>query len=182
MTAILCHLCKRPNGVSAKNCIWCRAQLAEGATVLEYGVNAIEADYLEGIARLDDPSPVRLIVTREGIEVVELVPGSRSIKIPASSIVEVSVTRSGFGERHTESPWWRSALGPLRLGSVRSNTTNEERGYRLAVQYRAGDEVHKGLFSCSQRDGRLVARKLMQQLERPAGERNHAEEDRRKHG
>ncbi|HSB12100.1 MAG TPA: hypothetical protein VLM38_21620 [Blastocatellia bacterium] len=138
----------------------------------------MEADYLEGIARLDDPTSVRLIITRDGIEVVEMVPGSRSIKIPAGSIDEISVADLDFEQRNTNSRWWRSALEPLRVSPASSNRANEERNYMLEVRYRAGDEVRNAVFRYSHRDGRTIALRLDQLLGKPVANDKHAEDHR----
>ena len=80
MSAINCPECGRPNSVTARRCIWCSVPVSEDAA-LRSDTKSVELDYVEGIDRFDDAGPVRLIVSSEGIEVLELMPGSRSVKI-----------------------------------------------------------------------------------------------------
>ena len=163
MTAILCARCKRPNGASARTCIWCEALLAECETIRDLEATTIEADYLDGIARLDDSGPVRLIITRECIEIVETLPGSRSIRIPARSILETRVERSDLSAQPAHGPWWQSLRKGLFSGS-RRDRSDEEHRYVLAVKYKTGDEVFTGLFAYMDRNGRATAQKIRRLL------------------
>ena len=172
MTAIPCHQCGRPNGASAKKCIWCNASFSADVPVEAFGTTTVEADYLEGIDRLDDPGPVRLVISPDGIEVVEVLPGSRSIKIPAASILEANLTYSTDTEESQQRPWWRRAIEPLSFASTSDRTRDVEASdYILTIKYRDGDEVRTGVFSRSDRQGLMLARKLAGILGKLAAER-----------
>lgn len=166
MTAILCNHCKRPNSVSATVCIWCRNPLSQPGTPLQRDYTTLEADYIEGIDRLDDPGPVRLMVSCDGIEVVELVPGSRSVEIPASSIIETRISRSHRTEGATRAPRWRIALVPLRFGTSRADNANEQRECILEVKYTTGGEERVALFKWLDGDGQTKTSKLKRTLEK----------------
>ncbi|HSQ20390.1 MAG TPA: hypothetical protein VLR92_08445, partial [Blastocatellia bacterium] len=122
----------------------------------------VEVDYVEGIDRLVDPAPVRLVIGPNGIEVVELLPGSRSIKIPAGSIIEANLAHSPGDGRPTERRWWRSVIEPLRFGSAPDEKKGAigSRDYVLTIKYRDGDEVRTGVFSRSDQPGLELERKL----------------------
>lgn len=162
MTAVHCHQCGRPNAASVKKCIWCNAQIADGVPSGAFDTTTVEADYLEGIDRLNDPAPVRLVISPNGIEIVELLPGSRSIKISADSIIEANLAHSPGDERPTERRWWRSVIEPLRFGPApgEKKGVTLSRDYVLTIKYRDGDEVRTGVFSRSDQPGMEFERKL----------------------
>src|SRR5215471_13492958 len=101
---IYCQHCHRPNGASSRKCMWCEANLS-GPTSTEIDTTTLEVDYMSGIDRLDNPGPVRMVISSEGIEIAEILPGSRSFKIPAASIIEVNVTASNVKNEAMERPW-----------------------------------------------------------------------------
>jgi hypothetical protein len=165
MTAVHCHQCGRPNGASVKKCIWCNAQISDGASSGTFDTTTVEADYLEGIDRLIDPAPVRLVISPNGIEVVELLPGSRSIKIPAGSIIEANLAHSPADKRPTERRWWRNVIEPLRLASAPVEKKGVvARDYVLTIKYTDGDEVRTGVFTRSDQPGLELERKLARVL------------------
>ena len=177
MTAIHCHQCGRPNGASVKRCIWCNAQISAGGSARPFDITTLEADYVEGVERLCDPTPVRLIVSPDSIEVVEVLPGSRSIKLPAESILEANLAYSADGEKQTERAWWQSALEPLGFTSVPTSRNGVEgRDFVLTIKYRDGDEVRTGVFTCSDPHGLGLARKLTRILGELTCERQRSEE------
>ena len=171
MTAIHCHQCARPNNASAKSCIWCSAQISDGAAVQAFETTIVDVDYLEGIERLDEPGPVRLVVSPEGIEVVEGHPGSRTIKIPARSILEATLTYSILPEKPADRPWWRSAIEQMHIALRHSSDTGvEASNYIVTIKYRDGDEVRTGVFSRSDGHGLMLSRRLAGVLAKLTGE------------
>jgi hypothetical protein len=86
-----CIACGRPNNPAANLCLWCGEWLNAGDKPLPTTV--AELDYLNGIARLDNPMPVRLTVNAQGIEVKEILPGTRIYQIDTPLIIEARVTR-----------------------------------------------------------------------------------------
>src|ERR1051325_11020811 len=87
MTPVHCQECGRANGAAAKRCIWCGVPLIDRGKPSSFDPTRVEIDYLDGIERLDNPAPVKLLISADGLEVTELMPGSRSIKIAAASLI-----------------------------------------------------------------------------------------------
>jgi hypothetical protein len=88
-----CAACGRPNNPSARICLWCGELLNARATGQPFPTMVIELDYLNGIDRLDNPMPVRLTINADGIEVKEVMPGSRIHQIAAEAILEARVSK-----------------------------------------------------------------------------------------
>jgi len=72
-------------------CIWCGVPITGSGQPTNIATTKVEIGYLDGIDRFEDSGPVRLIISGEGIEVAELIPGSRSVKIPACSVLGARV-------------------------------------------------------------------------------------------
>jgi hypothetical protein len=162
MGPIYCDECGRANGAAAKRCIWCGAPIVrDGVSRLEK--TRVEIGYLDGIERLEDAGPVSLIISSEGIEVVELVPGSRSVKIPASSIIEANVVDASTmveGKR-VRPAWWWLALGPIALAFRGRKTSDAKKhDYILTIRYKVDNEVRNAVFHREDRAGLAVVEGL----------------------
>ena len=156
MTPIYCHECGRANGTLAKRCIWCGVPIVDQVKPSNFDVTRVEIDYLDGIDRLDNPAPVKLIINADGIEVTELMPGSRSIKIAAASLIQANVVDGSTtveGKR-VRSPWWWLALGPLAVviqGKKKPDVKKHD--YLLTIKYRVGSQERNAVFHREDRAG-----------------------------
>jgi len=145
MGAINCQGCGRPNSVTARRCIWCSVPISEDAA-RRSETKSVELDYLEGIDRFDDAGPVRLIVSSEGIEVLELMPGSRSVKIPADCILETRVEDSLASHNGDDSKSWKRLLKVSSASASRSTASSAKRQSVLKIKYRIDDEIREAVF------------------------------------
>ena len=163
MTPIHCQECGRANGASAKRCIWCGVPIVDRGSSEEFAATKIEIDYLDGIERLDDAATVRMVISRDGIEVGETVPGSRKFKISASSIIEASVVDGSTvveGKR-VRSGWWWLALGPFAVFVPGKKTPDTKKhDYLLAIRYKEGSETRTAVFHREDRAGLPVVEGL----------------------
>jgi hypothetical protein len=156
MTQISCPDCGRTNGALAKRCLWCGVPLMDQGSPSSIETTRVEVDYLDGIDRLDNPTPVRLTVSAEGLEVSELMPGSRIVKIDASSLVQATVVDGSTiveGKR-ARSPWWWIALGPMAVvvkGKKQPDTKNHD--YLLTIKYKEGGVERNAVFHREDRAG-----------------------------
>lgn len=143
MSAINCPECGRPNSVTARRCIWCSVPVSEDAA-LRSDTKSVELDYVEGIDRFDDAGPVRLIVSSEGIEVLELMPGSRSVKIRADCIIETRIEHSpaSHNGRTDNKPWKRL----LKVPATSASKDTAGRQSVLTIKYRIDEELRKAVF------------------------------------
>lgn len=170
MTTIYCQRCQRPNGVSSKKCIWCEAILS-GPTSTEIDTTTLEVDYLSGIDRLDNPGPVRMVISSEGIEIAEILPGSRSIKIPAASIIEVNVTASSVMTAARERPWWRRVTGSLKEASTNESSESVQGDYIFMVRYELDNEEGTIVFRRYDPNGNMPVWRIADTLGRLTGQR-----------
>ena len=163
MSPIYCQECGRANGAAAKKCIWCGAPTTGGSTVGTIETTLVEIGYLDGIDRFEDAGPVRLIISAEGIEVAELIPGTRSVKISASSILEASVVDAStmIEGKRVRSKWWWLALGPIALLIPGKKTPDvKEHDYILTIKYKARNESRNAVFHHEERVGLSVVEGL----------------------
>jgi hypothetical protein len=127
----------------------------------EFAATRIEIDYLHGIERLDDAAIVRMVISRDGIEVSETVPGSRTFIIPASAIFDaVVVDASTFVEPNdpgSESRWL--TLWPFARGRQVKKTTKKH-DYLLAIKYNQEGETRTAVFRSEGRAGLPVVERL----------------------
>ena len=160
---INCQECGRVNGPSAKRCIWCGVPLVNRSAPDQFAATKIEIDYLDGIERLDDATTVRMIISRDGIEVSETIPGSRKFNISADSIIDANVVDGSTiveGKR-TRSTWWWLALGPLAVlvpGKKAPDTKMHD--YLLTIRYIEGSETRTAVFHREDRSGLPVVEGL----------------------
>jgi hypothetical protein len=163
MSPIYCDKCGRANEAAAKKCIWCDAPIARDGVTGRLETTRVQIGYLDGIERIEDPGPVSLKISSEGIEVVELVPGSRSVKIAASSVIEANVVDASTmveGKR-VRPAWWWLALGPVALVfSGKKTADTKEHDYILTIRYKAGNEVRNAVFHREDRAGLAVVEGL----------------------
>ena len=164
MTPIYCQECKRANGATAKKCIWCGVPLSGAVLTGRVDTTRVEIGYLDGIDRFEDAGPVRLIISVEGIEVAELIPGSRALKIPASSILGASVVDASTmteGKRLRRPMWSWLVLGPLALLFPGKRSPEvKAHDYILTIKYRSGNEVRNAVFHREDRSGLSVVEGL----------------------
>ena len=163
MSPIYCDQCGHANGASAKTCIWCGLSISDRKLRGAVETTRVEIGYLDGIDRFEDAAPVRLIISAEGIEISELIPGTRSVKIPASSILGASaVDASTMTEGKRVRPkWWWLALGPVALLIPGRRTPNiKDHDYILTIKYRKGNETRNAVFHRDDRVGLSVVEGL----------------------
>lgn len=125
------------NATEASQCLWCGAILeSDESRAREI---TIELEYLNGLERLTDPTPVRLAVRADGIKISEVMPGTRSVWIASDQIVEArtSATLRSVGKVPS-----RGLLGRL----ARSEKKEPARQQILTLRYRAGDAIHSAVF------------------------------------
>ncbi len=174
---IYCQDCGRANGAAANKCLWCGVPLQQGASPGKFEATQVEIDYLGGIERLNDPMAVKLVINTSGIEVSEIIPGSRKITIPAAALIEtrvVDATTIVEGKR-VRSKWWWVALGPLALmvrGKKLPDTIKHD--YILTIKFRSGQEVSNAVFHREDRLGLSLvnglARIITSLIQRDRGE------------
>jgi hypothetical protein len=182
MSPIYCDQCGHANGATAKSCIWCGVPISSGKLGGAIQTTRVEIGYLDGIDRFEDAAPVRLIISGEGIEVAEVIPGTRSVKIPASSILEAcAVDASTMIEGKRVRPkWWWLALGPGALLIPGKKTPNiKDHDYILTIKYKTGNETRNAVFHREDRAGLAVveglARIVTSLVRRARGETNQKE-------
>jgi len=107
---------------------------------------SVELDYVEGIDRFDDAGPVRLIVSSEGIEVLELMPGSRSVTIPADCILETRVQDSLAPHNGDDGKSWKRLLKVPSAGASRNTAGTVKRQSVLTIKYRIDGEIRDAVF------------------------------------
>ena len=163
MTPIYCTKCKRANSASAKKCIWCGLPIVDETGTIRLETTRVEIGYLDGIERFDDAGPVRLIIGPNGIDVVELIPGSRSFTIPASAILGANVVDASTlveGKR-VRSRLWLLAIGPLALLIPGKKTPDvKEHDYILTIKYKSANEERNAVFHREDRSGLAVVEGL----------------------
>ena len=156
MTPVYCQECGRANGVSARRCIWCGIPLVHGDALVNFDTTRVEIDYLEGIWRLDNPAPVRLVIDREGIEVSELMPGTRTIRIEAESLIRADVVDASTESepKKTRLPFWKLLITPLESKKRKGRLPDtKQHDYILNIRYKEGDEIRNAVFHRQDRAG-----------------------------
>ena len=150
MTPTHCQECGRANGPSAKRCIWCGVPIVDRGSPENFAPTRIEIDYVDGIERLEDAATVRLVISREGIEVSETVPGSRRFTIPATSILDATVVNGSTvieGDRVRSRWWWWLAVGHFAvLAPARKAPDTKKHDYLLTIRYKEGSETRTAVF------------------------------------
>jgi hypothetical protein len=164
MTPIYCQECGRANGVSARRCIWCGSPIVEGGNPISFDPTQIEIEYLDGIERLDDPTPVRLRIDANGVEVTELMPGSRTIRLPAESLIRADVVDASVVVEPTRErrPLWKMLLLPFTFASGGEGEIVEmtQYDYVLTIRYKNGDGTRNAVFHRQDRAGLSIVEGL----------------------
>lgn len=163
MSPIYCDECGRANAAGANACIWCGLPILNSNTAVNVETTRVEIGYLDGIDRFEDPAPVRLIISHEWIEIAEVIPGTRSVKIPVSSIIEAnSADASTMIEVKRVRPkrWWLR----LRPGAFLPARTKAQEvkvhDYILAIKYTHADETRTAVFHREDPSGLAVVEGL----------------------
>ena len=148
MSPIYCNECGRANGANARRCIWCGVPMLNGGTAGLIETTRVEIGYLDGIDRFEDAAPVRLIISAEGIEVAEIIPGTRSVKIPASSILEASCVDASTIKETPARPkgWWLIFRPSAFFSADKDASPVKTHDYILAIKYKDGDQTHTAVF------------------------------------
>ena len=148
---VYCQECGRANRAAATRCLWCGMPLLNEAAPHSFEPTAAELDYHSGIARLDESLTVRVVVSAAGVEVTELMPGSRRILRPAESIIDVETYEAEMMPAPNRVPlsWWERALRALRKDAGKA-----DRDYVMKITYKEGGEVWNALFH---REGEMGA-------------------------
>jgi hypothetical protein len=116
----------------------------------------VEIDYVDGIERLDNPVPVRLVISSEGLELSELMPGSRTFKISAEAIVEATVIDASttIEGKKVRPRWLWFALGPFAAAVPARRLPDEKKHeYILNIKYRVDEEERNAVFQRADRLG-----------------------------
>ncbi|HJQ67889.1 MAG TPA: hypothetical protein VKA70_02890 [Blastocatellia bacterium] len=129
--------------------MWCGLPITGDSLGGDFEITKIEIEYLGGIDRLDDPAPVKLAVGPAGVDISEIIPGSRNVRIAADQIIDAKVedASSIIERKRKRAPLWWYLIRPL--GSApRGETTTETKkhDYILTIVYRAEGEVRKAAF------------------------------------
>ena len=175
MSAVPCHKCGRPNNIDARRCIWCGAPMSEVLGEGHIHATSVEIGYVEGIDRFDDAGPVRLIVSAGGIEVFELMPGSRSIRIPADCVLETRVRHSRASHNgRTESKSWKRLL---KVASTGETSEPVKRHSVLTIKYRINDGHRQAVFYRDDPNARVALESLAKALAKLVRARRRGPED-----
>lgn len=153
---IYCQECGRANGASARRCLWCGIPLFDGTIPHNFEATRVEIDYLGGIERLEDPATIKMTIDASGIEISEVLPGSRSIQIPAKDIIEARmVDATSIVEGKSIRPlWWWFVFGPfalVRRGNKLPDTVKHD--YILTIKYRSENKAASAVFHREDRLG-----------------------------
>ena len=157
MTPSYCQECGRANSASARRCIWCGIPIVHGGTPISFDTTRVEIDYLDGIERLDNPAPMRLVIDRNGVEVNELMPGTRTIRIAAESLIRADVIDGSteIEPKRKRRALWKILIFPFGLLIRSKNKPPETRrhDYILNIRYKVGGEIRNAVFHRQDRSG-----------------------------
>ena len=163
MTPINCRHCGRVNSRSAKRCIWCGMPVIISEAPLAFEATRVEIAYLNGIERLDSPTPVHLEINAKGVEVAELMPGSRIVKIAADELIEANaIDASVMAEKRggQVGGLWDRLRAFFLPGDRRARDQTKKLEYVLAIKYRSEGEVRSAVFRREDEGGLAVIEKL----------------------
>lgn len=164
MTPIYCQECGRANGASARRCIWCGIPIVQGGTPISFDTTRVEIDYIDGIERLENPAPVRLVIDSQGIEVNELMPGTRTIRIDAASLIRADVVDASteIEPKRKSFPFWKLIIFPFGLLIRKRDKALETKrhDYLLNIRYKAGGEIRNVVFQRQDRAGLSIVEGL----------------------
>lgn len=166
MIPTYCQECGRTNGAAAKRCIWCGVPLVDKGTPDRFEPTRVEIDYLDGIERMEEPLAVRLVINADGVEVNEIMPGSRTYKIAAAALIEANVmdTSVTVETKRKRPSLWRLLINPISRkvwqGQPGEIKAVQQYDYVLTIRYRAGDDVRIAVFHRQDRIGLQVVEGL----------------------
>jgi hypothetical protein len=142
-----CSECGRPNNPAARICLWCGELLSAKVTGNPFPTTHAELDYLNGIVRLDNPMPVRLAIKADGIEVKEILPGTRIYQIGVEAIIEARVTKRVEKIKiEKKISLLQKFLLDVSADQKRQFTEEFLHDYILTIGYRAGDKICTAAF------------------------------------
>ena len=162
MTPAYCHECGRANAAAARRCLWCGLPMVDRGAPEHFEATRVEVDYLDGLERLDDPLPVRLLIDANGIEVCEQMPGSRTAHIAAPAILEATTVDASLTSQAAppRTPLWRYLILPLGITwffkKKPAPAEQKQHDYVLLIRYRAGEETRTAVFHRQDRAGLAV--------------------------
>ncbi|MGA9767624.1 MAG: hypothetical protein WBV94_01180 [Blastocatellia bacterium] len=163
MTPVYCQECGRANGATAPRCIWCGIPIIQGGAPLSFDTTRVEIDYLDGIERLDNPAPMRLVINRDGLEISELMPGTRTIRIAAESIIRADVVDASteVEPKRAPFPFLKILIFPFGLLLSKKKPTDPKlHDYLLNIRYKAGGEIRNAVFHRQDRAGLSIVEGL----------------------
>jgi hypothetical protein len=144
-----CSDCGRANISTAKRCLWCGAPIINEDGSAFFEPTQADLDYVGGIERLHDPTAVRVTVSEAGIEITEIMPGTRKILIDAADLVDASVTHNNSlaDGNVLHRPWWSKLRRPFSNKTRAEEIPPEDaRDFTLTVTYRENGVVRRAVF------------------------------------
>lgn len=126
----------------------------------------VEVDYLDGLERLDDPAPVRLLINAAGIEVSEQMPGSRTAHIAAPAIIDANTVDASLmiEAKPKRTPLWRYLILPFGIGWFFKKkpglAQKKQHDYVLLVRYQFERETRTAVFHRQDHAGLAVVEGL----------------------
>lgn len=149
ITPVYCEHCKRANGASATRCIWCGLPITGHSLSGDFEITRLEIEYLGGIDRLDDPATVKLAVGPAGIEINEIIPGSRTIKIAADKIIDACVVDASTvveGKRKRRPLWWSLIIPFAFMIPGEKLPDKKKHDYIITIRYKEAGEIRNAVF------------------------------------
>ncbi len=158
---IKCFDCERPSPVYATRCMWCNLPIVNHETPEKFALTKFELHYLGGIARLDNPEPVSLTVSLDGIEVRENLPGSRRVQIAAESIIEAHIINNIQKVKvETRVSWWRRLVLDDEALEKHKRIEQILYDYIITIRFRAGEKTFSAAFQSAGKEGASVVHKV----------------------
>jgi hypothetical protein len=152
-----CSECQRPNSPSASLCLWCGILLDSKTGLAYFPTTIVELDYLSGVDRLDTPMPVRLTINAEGVEIKEVLPGSRIFWLAADAILEARVVdkmeRIKVEKRVSFLQRLLNESSSLQSQQFTERITHD---YILTLRYRLRERVFTAAFHRPDRGGKAM--------------------------
>jgi hypothetical protein len=152
MMPSLCQECGRVNAVAARRCIWCGAPMSLTIASADFEAAQMEVEYLMGLDRLDDPAPVRLAVGPSGVEISELLPGSRTVRIASDELIDARVVDASVSKADKQSIL-RRLLGPFARVKRDRGAITDRHEYKLIIRYTRDGEVREAVFRREDQQG-----------------------------
>jgi hypothetical protein len=156
-----CFDCERPNPIQATRCMWCTVPIVNQDTPESFALTKFELHYLGGIARLDNPEPVSLTVSLNGIEVKESLPGSRCVQIAPDEIIEAHIINN-IQKVKVESKvsWWRKLVLDDEALEKHKRIEQILYDYIITIRFHAGEKTCSAAFQSEGKAGASVVHKV----------------------